>query len=198
MSNLLSKLCKALLLIFLLLQFGCNRPDNQPGAAADDYRTIEWTDLLPEADLQALLNPPDYLNNIVEGSEEDQKMFELLTSGKTDESMDRYQQALVSKEIRSEFDQSNVRIAGYLVPLEFDSAEVVTQAFVVPYFGACIHVPPPPPNQLILVNASEGIELNDMYSPYWLSGELTTGLHETELGTSAYEMTVHDVELYTE
>jgi len=43
-----------------------------PNAAlAKDYRTIEWTDLMPADDLEALLNPPEYLNEIEDGSEED-------------------------------------------------------------------------------------------------------------------------------
>jgi len=134
----------------------------QEVVASFDYKTVEWVDLLPEADLQALLNPPEYLNNIEEGSAEDQNLLEQLTADNT-HNLDSYQQSLVSTNIRTEFDGENIRIAGYLVPLEFDSPEVVTQAFLVPYFGACIHVPPPPPNQIILLNA-KGLNLNDMYN----------------------------------
>ncbi|MEM7258218.1 MAG: DUF3299 domain-containing protein [Pseudomonadota bacterium] len=188
-----------LLLLLLLPVVACERPgEPAQSAALADYKEVEWTDLMPEADLQALLNPPQYLNEIEEGSAEDQRMFEQLASGNIGEGLDRYQQALVSKDIRTEFDGKKIRIAGYLVPLEFDSAEVVTQAFVVPYFGACIHVPPPPPNQIILVNAANGLNLNDMYNPYWVSGELSTTLNEMDLATSAYEMQAYDIELYTE
>ena len=162
------------------------------------YQTVEWTDLLPEGDLQALLNPPEYLNEIEEGSSEDQRLFEQLASGKADASLDRYQQALLSEDVQSELNGQHVRIAGYLVPLEFDSPEVITQAFVVPYFGACIHVPPPPPNQIILMNAPEGLKLEDLYNPYWVAGELKTTLHENDLANSAYEMKAIEVELYTE
>lgn len=163
-----------------------------------DYQEVEWTDLMPEADLQALLSPPEYLFDVQEGSAEDQQLFEQLASGTATSSDDPYSKALLSTDVRSEFDGSRIRIAGYLVPLEFDSPEVVTQAFLVPYFGACIHVPPPPPNQIILLNAQDGVNLNDMYQPYWVSGELTTTLTENDLATSAYEMTVASYELYTE
>ncbi|MEM7256232.1 MAG: DUF3299 domain-containing protein [Pseudomonadota bacterium] len=163
-----------------------------------EYETVEWTDLMPEADLQVLLNPPEYLTAVEEGSIEDQQLFEKLASANIDESDDPYLQALRSTDIRSEFNGRHIRIAGFLVPLEFDDAQIVTQAFLVPYFGACIHVPPPPPNQIILLNAADGVNLNDMYNPYWISGELTTTLVENELATSAYAMEVSNFELYTE
>jgi len=194
---------KYLLLIPLIVvqqscDFGRGAKDSLQQDVVDalEYKTVEWIDLLPEADLQALLNPPEYLNNIEEGSADDQNLLEQLTIDNTD-NLDTYQQSLVSTNIRSEFDGENIRIAGYLVPLEFDSPEVVTQAFLVPYFGACIHVPPPPPNQIILLN-TKGLNLNDMYSPYWVSGEVSTTLNENDLATSAYEMEVLSYELYSE
>jgi hypothetical protein len=193
-------------LLLLLLATGCDFLHDEAGEAAHtspqgnsgSYITVEWTQLMPEADLQALLNPPAYLNEIEEGSAQDQQLFEQLASASPDGNADRYQQALVSTDIRSEYDGESVRIAGYLVPLEFDGPEVVTQAFLVPYFGACIHVPPPPPNQIVLLDASEGVSLDDMYNPYWVSGELSAELHEKELGTSAYQMKVEKIEQYSE
>ena len=196
-----SCLLRGFLVLLLLPVMACdfmNDSNRQGNSVAVDTlapETIEWTDLMPEADLEALLNPPEYLLNIEEGSAEDQRMFEQLASGKA---QDRYQQALLSTDIRPEFNGRNIRIAGYLVPLEFDSAEVVTQAFLVPYFGACIHVPPPPPNQMILLNADNGVSLDDMYNPYWIEGKVNTTLYENELGTSAYEMEVARYELYSE
>ena len=196
--------CKVFCLIPLTLLLlscgfggGANDQSGQEVAAESDYKTVEWIDLLPEADLEVLLNPPDYLNNIVEGSEEDLRLLEQLASGNADK-LDSYQQSLVSTNIREEFNGENIRIAGYLVPLEFESPEVVTQAFLVPYFGACIHVPPPPPNQIILLNTKEGLNLSDMYNPYWVSGEVSTTLQQNDLATSAYEMEVLNYELYSE
>jgi hypothetical protein len=50
----------------------------------------------------------------------------------------------------------NIRIGGYPVPLETDAKGRSTLFFLVPYPGACIHVPPPPPNQLVLVRYPQG------------------------------------------
>jgi len=200
-ARLIKRLARCLLALLLLLVMSCDFIGNSNQRLKDavvdalEPETVEWTDLMPEADLDVLLNPPEYLMNIDEGSAEDQKMFEQLSSG---EAQDRYQQALLSTDVRDEFDGRQIRIAGYLVPLEFDSAEVVTQAFLVPYFGACIHVPPPPPNQMILLNAEDGVSLDDMYNPYWVEGKVSTTLHENDLGTSAYAMNVDSYELYSE
>lgn len=203
-SVLLKGLVYSLLFVSSLSVISCDfmggSQSHEEGAAigSPEAQTVEWTDLIPEADLEALLNPPEYLFDIAEGSAEDQRLFEQLASGNAPAVEDRYQQALLSTNVRDEFDGRNIRIAGFLVPLEFSSAEVVTQAFLVPYFGACIHVPPPPPNQIILLSAQEGVSLDDMYNPYWVSGKLSTTLHENELGTSAYQLKVAHYELYTE
>ena len=196
-----------LLASLLLLQLSCDFIGDSNARVKDsatdevEYKTIEWTELMPEEDLQALLNPPEHLNDIEEGSSEDQRLYQQLAAGKTAEksdSVDRYQQALLSTDFRAEFDNQYIRIAGYLVPLEFEHSQVVTQALLVPYFGACIHLPPPPPNQVILLHAPEGITLGDMYQPYWMSGIVKTTLHQSELATSAYEMNVASYELYTD
>lgn len=194
-----------LLAPLLLLQLSCDFmrdsgvPVNGAVAESTEWSTVEWTDLLPEEDLQALLNPPEYLMDVEEGSEEDQSAYQQLTTGATSsEKPDRYQQALLSTDYRQEFNNRDIRIAGYLVPLEFESSQLITQALLVPYFGACIHLPPPPPNQVILLNAPQGLALGESYNPYWLSGRLRTSVQKNDIGTSAYEMDVASYELYSE
>lgn len=152
---------------------------------------------MPSSDLEALLNPPDYITNIEEDSTEDE-ISSSMRSMPSGMKSDRYQQALVSTDIRPEFNRKTIRIPGYIVPLEYNENQAVTEFFVVPYFGACIHVPPPPPNQIIYVQSQLGLELNDIYTPYWLSGEISATLIENDLATSAYSMDLQDYELYSE
>ncbi len=158
------------------------------------YDTYEWTDLLPDSDLQALLNPPEFIFDIEEGSADD-TLLDPLKAPAT-EAETAYEKALISTSIRPELDGKDVRIAGFIVPLEFDTDQSVRQFFFVPYFGACIHVPPPPPNQLILVDSEQKLNVTDIYQPYWIQGELRTTLHENDIATSAYTMNLHHVELY--
>ena len=155
-----------------------------------EYSTLDWTDLMPSSDLEALLNPPDYVTEVVEGSAEDQP-FGALKSTQAATVDDSYQRALISTRARSELNGQNIRIAGYVVPLEFDSNQEVTEFFLVPYYGACIHLPPPPPNQIILVQSEQGVKIEDMYTPYWLSGELEASLQENELASSAYSLSLN-------
>ena len=182
-----------------LLLSACNGGTVQNPATADgsvQYKTLEWTDLMPASDLETLLNPPDYMNEVPEGSIED-KPTSMLKSIIT-EPADSYQQALISTEVRSELDGSNIRLAGYLVPLDFNDKQRATTFFAVPFFGACLHYPPPPPNQIILVHSDQGVNIDDLHTPYWLSGELHTGVEENDMATSAYSMTLQSHELYTE
>jgi len=160
------------------------------------YKTIEWTDLLPEADLQALMDPPEALLNIEDGSEEDQissQLFNALSLAGDN----RYQQALVSTNTRPEYDQQKVRIAGFVVPITTDGLRV-TEFFLVPYYGACIHVPPPPPNQLIFSQSTTSIKIDDIYYPYWVEGTLSTTLTENDLTTSAYSLSIDNMTKYAE
>ncbi len=181
--------------------------DNQRGEQAqvvDGYRTIEWTDLMPKDDLDALLNPPEYLSDIPDGSAEDQiaSQMQLAIEQASDS---RYQQALVSTRVVPTFDGQAVRLPGFIVPLEFggdqqfgDGQQQVTKFFLVPYFGACIHVPPPPPNQIVYAEYDKGFKLDSLYEPFWLSGTLKTTLIENDMATAAYTIKVDRLEPYTQ
>jgi uncharacterized protein len=80
----------------------------------------------------------------------------------------------------STFNGKTVRIGGFVVPLGFDQTEV-NEFLLVPFVGACIHVPPPPPNQIILVRSHEPVEIGGLFDAVWVTGEfqapdLTIGL----------------------
>ncbi len=171
-----------------------NRTNTLPKSA---FEIMEWTDLLPKDDLDALNNPPSYIDDIEDGSPEDQISGQI-QNAITAASDDRYQQALSSKTVITELDGKAVRIAGFIVPLEFNDQQIVTEFFLVPYFGACIHVPPPPPNQIIFVQAPEGINVEALYDPFWISGILSTSITENDIATSAYSIKMHHYEPYTE
>lgn len=165
-------------------------------AQAKDYQTIDWTALLPKADLDALLNPPEALNQIEDGSPEDQLANEVYAAIKQGADS-AYQQALVSTNVVAELNGKAVRLPTYIVPLEFgETAQQVTSFFLVPYFGACIHVPPPPPNQIIYGEYKPGLKLESLYETFWISGVLSTSLTENDTATSAYSMKVEKVEPY--
>ena len=161
------------------------------------FKTIEWIELMPKDDLEALLNPPEYLSDIVDGSAEDQ-ISSKVQSNFDDAPDDRYQQALVSTRVVPEMEGQSIRIPGFVVPVQFDDQQVVTQFFLVPFFGACLHMPPPPPNQIIFVESPDGLKLDSLYDPFWISGVLQTTLVENEIARSSYSLDLKHYEKYYE
>ncbi|MDH5570539.1 MAG: DUF3299 domain-containing protein [Gammaproteobacteria bacterium] len=166
-------------------------------AQAGDYKTLEWTDLIPKNVLDILLNPPEAIKNIQDGTPEDELTPEMLKeiTGKPDSP---YQQALVSTQVMPEYNNKKIRMPGFVVPLEFDDDQVITAFFLVPYFGACIHLPPPPPNQMIYVTSKKGLKTEVLYEPFWVEGTIYTETKNTDIGLSAYTMTAFSIKPYTE
>lgn len=164
---------------------------------AKEFKTVEWTDLMPKEDLEAFLNPPEYVTSVEDGSEEDQISGQL-RGNRNNVPNDPYQKALVSTQVVPEMNGQSIRIPGFVVPLEFDDEQVITQFFLVPFFGACIHVPPPPPNQIILVNFPKGMKLEVLYEPFWILGKLNTTMSENSIAVSAYSLDMQSFEKYQE
>ena len=160
------------------------------------FETIEWPDLMPPEVLAILLNPPEYIAEIEDGSAEDQISSQMKSAVNQSEE-DAYQKALVSTDVNENLDGAMISIPGFVVPLEFDEEQTISQFFLVPYFGACLHMPPPPPNQIILVNAPKGIQMSALYDPFWIEGQLSTSFQENDMATSAYAMQLKRIEPYS-
>lgn len=163
-------------------------------AAASDAREIDWVDLMPSHILEKLESLPmlehDYSEEAVDPFTDDWE----------DPYADVWNEILNSKEVVERFAGQHVKLPGFIVPLDFDDKQRVTSFFFVPYFGACIHVPPPPPNQLIYVEnvpAEKGLSVDDMYAAFWLSGTLKIDTTSHDLGTSAYSMEFSGLEPYS-
>jgi hypothetical protein len=89
-------------------------------------------------------------------------------------------------------DGAEVRLAGFVVPLE-RAGNALREFLLVPYFGACIHVPPPPPNQIVLVRYPQGVALDDIYAPLWVSGTLQVEPVSNDLADAAYALDADSV-----
>lgn len=77
-------------------------------------------------------------------------------------------------------DGKRIRMPGYLLPLEF-SDTATTEFLLVPFVGACIHVPPPPPNQIVQVRYAPGYQSEGLFTPVWVEGEMQVGSGRQEL-----------------
>ncbi|WP_428034490.1 DUF3299 domain-containing protein [Amphritea sp.] len=106
-------------------------------------------------------------------------------------------EALSSAPVVPEMDGKMVRIPGFVVPLVEEGMKV-SEFFLVPYFGACIHVPPPPSNQIIHVSFAPGVNVENLFDAIWVVGKLSVKTTVHELGTSGYTMEAFKVEAYKE
>lgn len=163
------------------------------------YQVIEWDALIPKAQLDALLNPPEYITDVVDGSLEDQFANTIQRAVNQDKNNENtYEQALISTDIIESMNGKFVEVPGFVVPVGFGDEQVITSFFLVPYFGACLHMPPPPPNQIIYVETDQGFVLETLYDPVIISGKLSTELFEDQIATSAYTMQMHKMKMYYE
>ena len=87
------------------------------------------------------------------------------------------------------------RLPGFAVPLDFDGDKVYS-FLLVPYFGACIHTPPPPANQMVYVEIEGGFVLPSLYDPVIIAGAFDVTRYEDDLGTAGYSMRADSVTLY--
>lgn len=167
-------------------------PSNSKKASNEEYPTTDWTRLLPIEDLIASIPAGDDFG----GSGFNDPLANSMRGSFDAELDEDYRSSLNSTKFNMELNGKKVRLPGFIVPLEFQQEQVVTEFLLVPYFGACIHVPPPPPNQIVYVKTDKGIKLTNLEQAYWLSGTLSAKLKESELGTAAYTLDLAKHEIY--
>ncbi|MBT0957540.1 DUF3299 domain-containing protein [Alphaproteobacteria bacterium KMM 3653] len=92
-------------------------------------------------------------------------------------------------------DGAYIRMPGYVIPLDV-SAEGVTRFILAPYVGACIHTPPPPANQLVMVDTVNPWPGDALWDPVWVTGRMQANLQSTELGQTGYHITATSMTVY--
>lgn len=167
--------------------------------ATDPPKQIGWEDLMPEQ--EPIENPFDEmslqlredlgyifrvkadldLGLITADSPEIKESDKILARIKEDgfdiaeleRQLDEIEEELDRRDVmvNRDLDGSIVRIPGYALPLEMTEGGI-TEFLLVPYVGACIHVPPPPPNQMVFVELREEYEVKSLFDPVWITGQL--------------------------
>ena len=151
--------------------------------AAGSYREITWEDLVPKD-----WDP---------AKEFKQSNIGLMKDGdpRATEMLKRMREAWNNAPTNNELDGVAVRLPGYLVPLD-ESGNGIKEFLLVPYFGACIHTPPPPANQIILVQPQKPAKGYRSMDTVWISGTLKTLRSDSYMGSSGYRMDSAIVEPY--
>lgn len=137
--------------------------------AADEPVEVYWEDLVPEGFNE--LAPPSVQHN------------------------GEMSQLQPDAPIVDRFNQKRVKIPGFVVPLE-GTDELTTEFLLVPYFGACIHVPPPPSNQIVYVKFEEGIAIDNIYDAIWVTGVLSTDGWQGDIASVGYRLSGEAVEAF--
>ncbi|WP_460133634.1 DUF3299 domain-containing protein [Pseudomonas sp. S1_E04] len=105
-------------------------------------------------------------------------------------------QSLPNAPVVQQLDGQHIRLPGYIVPLEVNEEGRTTEFLLVPYFGACIHVPPPPSNQIVHVKSEVGVKLDELYQPYWIEGAMQVKPSSSELADAGYQMDAEKIYIY--
>lgn len=148
--------------------------------SADQYRVLDWLDLLDDRDRQATLNLPELDHSSENGFIANEA----------------WQEVLNSTRVRPELDRQRIELAGFVVPIDTNDKGDVTEMFLVPYFGACIHVPPPPANQIIHIKYPKGLALEDLTTPFRVQGTLRVETVRNDLASASYAMQADQILLY--
>jgi len=157
MKKVLLILCSCLAMLFSL-----------PGVAADketqnqDILQLDWLDLIP-------MDERNLVDSVGMPLSHDQPAASQSKLGG----------------VRQELNGSTVKVPGFVIPLEGDE-NVVTEFLLVPYMGACIHVPPPPPNQIIYVRFKDGAPIQELWDVVYIVGTLKTETVSHELAEVGY------------
>lgn len=152
----------------------------------DKYQKLSWPDLEPDDwdPLKALRDANIDPRKILEGATDEsvamRKMREIWDAAPT-------RQDLIGKQ---------VRLPGYALPLEVGKRGV-REFLLVPYFGACIHSPPPPANQIVMVKLAKPAEIKTMEA-VWVMGKMGIKRQSTDWGLSAYTIAADGYEAYKE
>jgi uncharacterized protein len=154
-----------------------------PAAAKSPYREIMWDALMP-SNWDPML--PFKGIKLAALSDDDPRANNALAIAKK-----YWNKAPMNPKI----DNVAVRIPGFVVSLERDG-DALTEFLVVPYYGGCIHVPPPPANQIIHVHSDKPIQGIRTMDAVWISGTIKVGTTDTMMGVAGYNMLAQNVELY--
>lgn len=153
---------------------------------AATVRTIEWDDLIPpDFSFEELLKDYD-IDNLADDDPRALELFEKL--------MEMWKDAPVVDAL----DGQVVRLPGFVVPLEGDG-RTVEEFLLVPYYGACIHVPPPPANQTVHVLAQgRNVRIRGLFDTVWVTGVIRVEHKSSELAESGYQIDAIEVTPYDE
>lgn len=171
--------------------------------STDGAEILSWEDLMPEGEdkLLAELYTDFYEEQerrfreqltLSQAAKAGDDIMSMIGEGSAQDTMDQ----IGTYNVVEDLNGAKVRLPGYVVPLDFNADSEYDQFLLVPYFGACLHTPPPPPNQIVFIKSNPATKIDNIYEPVWVEGIMKTGKFGSDLGNSAYELTLAKLDPY--
>lgn len=157
------------------------KPVVKPARSA--YREIQWENLIPKD-----WDPMAPFKNLKLGRLRD-------GDPRAQEALDKMHAAWDAAPAEPSLDGKAIRLAGFVIPLE-RKGDLVSELLLVPYFGACIHTPPPPANQTIHVVLDKPVSDIRMMDAFWVNGTLTITRGDSGMGVFGYRLRADSLEAY--
>nr|WP_159805368.1 DUF3299 domain-containing protein [Litoreibacter roseus] len=143
-------------------------------AHAEAFIDLDWQDLLPESETII----PNVLRGLIEHDDAPLSSQQPASSG-----------------VRTDWNGQIVRLPGFIVPIDYRGTGV-TAFILVPYVGACVHVPPPPANQLVFVTTEKPYESAGLFEPVNVIGMFGVSSISTHLADIGYALSADKIEPY--
>ena len=158
-------------------------PTNAAAQNTDEPMLLKWEDLLPEGEEelreQLFLEQRNLL--LLQGLDgEDPPIPQIGTFN-----------------VVEDLDGAIIRMPGYILPLDLQAGNRINEFLLVPYYGACIHTPPPPPNQMVYVRTGgDGVLVEELWAPVWVEGTLNAEKKLSDVADAAYTLDLSEIEPY--
>jgi hypothetical protein len=160
------------------------KADKAATKAPGRYREVKWEELIsPAWDPDAIVRALN-LDTMMDGDPRAVTALEKLRQ--------EWERAPANPTLNN----AEVRLSGFVVPLEREG-NALREFLLVPYFGACIHVPPPPANQIVHVVTAKAVPNTATMDAVTVSGKLTLFQVQTQMGRSGYRLQATQVEPYS-
>lgn len=174
-------------LIIQMMVFGTMASAISKESTAPEIENITWDTLIPDDyDANEKINElKEQLNQFRDNDPEAMVIY------------GNMQAELDNSPVNTSLDGKTIKMPGFIAPLEVANG-VVSEFLLVPYYGACMHLPPPPMNQTVFIKADkgQGIKFEDVDLPVWITGKLKTVEERTDIGAAGYRIEKAKVEIY--
>jgi hypothetical protein len=160
--------------------------------AAEQPLQLQWSHLMPLAPpkLRSFLAPRSGTFDLGAVPHDGQPAPEFGPEGRW---MSAPNKSAAPAPVVDSLDGKTVHIGGYVVPLDFD-ATTIKEFLLVPFVGACIHVPPPPANQIIYVKTEKGFDVRGSFDPVYVTGKMKVSMTFTGLADAGYSIDAEKVD----